>query len=766
VRRPLRAIAVVVILAAAGWLQVNADAFEDLLHDAVRPEEAAPVELLPLQVEERWLVMVIEFPSRPSGAGRDSARAEAMLTGENAADEYLFEMSGGTTSLEVFVNPIVHTAAANPSIYGADRDGERDSGTGDDDPDGLVTEAVESNLASVNTSRFDLDGDGRLDRLLILHTGRAQENGGSSSDIWSHFSFLMDPVVVNGTEVAHYTMASFESGLGTILHEMVHQMGAIDLYDVHSEVSTSNWNGVGDWDIMASGNWNGNGRTPALPMAATLRLIGADRDFTLDQQTLSSGPYTFNLTPLSAGGMTVRIPLADGEWVWIEHRGDIGFDRDLPGNGVLVSQQDDGAGDLMSNEVNADPEMPWLRVIEADGDDGLVRAADEGTQSDTFDVGKMFGSDGVTIRDRSGRLVGWNATVVSLNDSVATITINPVENRTNATLPRSPIELMGEETIPITFHSVESCMPWIDLVSSDGRSVQLIGARELSSDEETFNLEWLDPVEAPESGTLRGSIGCGNQSSVDIDASWHIVPHRLITETWVGEIHWQKQSEVTIPLAFEGNGSRRYQVVVEGPLERIATTTLDQRLGESSNITLIIDPSSLLSPGMLAEGEVVLVDEVGIERRISMTTTAVDDEPDDAFSWFREPANTITVLLVLLALTIGSSSDGRRRGQTEPDIPSMRRVGHLSSAHEAMSMVQAGWMPPRHEVPGEVFDAVESNDLLLDHHNEESMERVTEQGVDSPVSSTEFALGGNSVMTPEDGGENLNLDDFDPYATS
>ena len=43
--------------------------------------------------------------------------------------------------------------------------------------------------------------------------------------------------------------------LGVLVHEMLHQMGAVDLYDVHSDAPTRNWHGLGDWDVMASGNW-------------------------------------------------------------------------------------------------------------------------------------------------------------------------------------------------------------------------------------------------------------------------------------------------------------------------------------------------------------------------------------------------------------------------------------------------------------------------------------------------------------------------------
>ena len=64
------------------------------------------------------------------------------------------------------------------------------------------------------------------------------------------------------------------NGFGTILHEMMHQFGAYDLYPVHDSGYSGSWKGIGVWDIMASGNWNGGGDTPSLPTGPTMAAIG------------------------------------------------------------------------------------------------------------------------------------------------------------------------------------------------------------------------------------------------------------------------------------------------------------------------------------------------------------------------------------------------------------------------------------------------------------------------------------------------------------
>ena len=147
--------------------------------------------------------------------------------------------------------------------WGEDSPEMRDSGAEGRGVEGLVEDSVSALLTGVNLSRWDYNDDGFGDRLLILHSGAAQESGAASETIWSHFSELQNPVELGEWTISHYTISSLYSGIGTVVHEMLHQMGALDLYDVHSDLPSSTWKGLGDWDIMASGNWNDNGRNMA-----------------------------------------------------------------------------------------------------------------------------------------------------------------------------------------------------------------------------------------------------------------------------------------------------------------------------------------------------------------------------------------------------------------------------------------------------------------------------------------------------------------------
>ena len=202
---------------------------------------------------------------------------EDLFTGEFSANEYISQMSGGDSSLNETLIPGVWQSPYPESYWGKDSNSERDVGENGGGAKILAEQTILSLMNDMNLSKWDLDGDYVIDRLLILHSGQPQEIGGPSSSIWSHFSPFDDPIKIGDFTFEHYTMASVHGGVGVLIHEMLHQMGAVDLYDVHSDSPTKSWHGLGDWDIMASGNWLGDGDRPSLPSASTLNIIGASR---------------------------------------------------------------------------------------------------------------------------------------------------------------------------------------------------------------------------------------------------------------------------------------------------------------------------------------------------------------------------------------------------------------------------------------------------------------------------------------------------------
>jgi M6 family metalloprotease-like protein len=685
----LRVILAVAILLGGQWLAEQPDIYEPIF-DAIRDEVIVnddPI-IVPMQAEERWLVLLIEFPDDGSGPGEDVARAEALLSGTNSAKTYFAEISGGQSTLFADVQSTIHMARYDSTAYGQDDGDKRDAGTADTGgPAGLVAEAMESTFEELDISIYDLDGDGWVDRLLVLHTGGAQEDDGGPDAIWSHYAPINQGIKVGDVYIGSYTMASFDSGLGTVIHEMFHMFGAVDLYDVHSDAPSNEWSGVGDWDIMASGNWNGNGRTPALPTSATLELIGAIEPLDISIGTSGAENQSYVLVPHVSPWGTVRIEIAPGEHIWMETRVNSGFDRDLPGHGVLVSQQDRNRGDLSNNEVNHDPDIAYLKIVEADGDGGLTLGDDEGAAGDVFTSGS-FGASGIEIRDGRGRLVPWTVTVSDVDNLGANITISsPGRGHAEVLPPLSPVRLLGNERLPVQYTAYEDCLPWAQVTSTDGRIVSLVDAHQIAAGESaSFDLVWSEGASPGTSGLIEGTLGCGiNNPATDVEIAWRLVLNRLIPTHHEDIIPVNGQSAVAFELDFDGQGLSAYDVVIEGPLSRIATTELSQALGDGSILTIQVNPAGLLSPGMLAKGKIQLYDEDGLAGEIEITLQA--QPPGDVggwLMWLAEPANNIKVVSILLALWAISGVSRKKSGPPKDEMVVRRPTGRLRGAVETL----------------------------------------------------------------------------------
>ncbi|RZD50485.1 MAG: hypothetical protein CXT65_02040 [Methanobacteriota archaeon] len=641
-----RVVLAAAILLMGVWANLNSDVIDGWVDDGIAVQSDEPVSLVGLQEEEEWLIVRVQFPGKPFS----QSKADSMLRGAGSAASYIEQMSGSDSSLIITEVSEIWTSPHPEGHWGADSTDERDIGV-----TSLIEESVEALLVGIDLSRWDFDNDGTVDRLLILHSGGAQESGSGANAIWSHMSWLDEPFEIGDWSVSHYTIASLDSGIGTVVHEMLHQMGAHDLYDVHSDLPSSSWNGLGDWDIMASGNWNGNGAVPSMPGAATLDLIGAKRSTLVDGDIGGS----FVLGPISDGGIGLAIEIAPGETIWITLRADSGFDSALPGHGIIVEHSDDNNGNAPDNLVNTDPENAWVKIIEADGDDALQRSRDSGSVGDAFSVGDEFGADGMMIRDNRGRLVTWSATVVTISSESATVEIEPKgESSVEVLTPRGPIQFISGELTYARITASQACTLEVSLSTTQEYIDIPVG---------TYDIEILgNPSSTSDSGSVRGTIGCEGEVKTNIDLDWFLIGHRLSIEELYVVVAWESSSSVELMLEYEGEEERTYSIAVEGAAARIATTSTPISLFPGDSIILDIEPDGLMEPGMIARGNLVLSDSHGSELRIPLLLEAESPFTGDGWvAWLAEPSNGLLVICVLLAISIVSG--GRSQLQLPPE---------------------------------------------------------------------------------------------------
>ena len=641
------------------------DVIDDWLSNTIQTQNSSNEEILVgIQENENWLIIPVSF----QGDNFDLDKAQSILESEGPASSYIGQISAEQSILNATILDEVWISNYNINFWGEDSESGRDSGSDGAGVDNLVENAVKDMLSGRDLSPWDFDNNGIVDRLLILHSANPQEISGGSSSIWSHMSGLDNPVKIGKWSINHYTIASTKSGVGTIVHEMLHQMGAFDLYDVHSSLPTSNWNGIGVWGIMASGNWNGNGNTPALPSSSTLELIGIERGILVDPNYGGN----FTLSPISDGGNYLNLIIGPGENIKITNRGNYGFDTSLPGHGILVEHQDTNNGDTGSNLVNTDSKNAWLKIIEADGDDALIRNKDSGSGGDVFTDGDIFGntdtSNGMIIYDNRGRLVSWSASVEYLGNDDYLISITPIINtdKINIITPRQPVELLNQESLFVEVDNSEVCDFKIQIQTHNGNVINQT-VEKLPIGVISVPVMKIDET-YPLSGNIIGTMGCDSNFR-QIDLRWHNVGHRIISDSFFLMIDHDKENTYSILPEYDGDSSRFYNIEIQGAASRIATLEQSQNIIPGDEIEVSVDPDGLLLPGMIARGELVLVDNFGIELRIPVTFEAKSTLNSNViFSWLAEPGNGLFMISILLAISIISGgSSGKKNVSDESE---------------------------------------------------------------------------------------------------
>jgi len=648
---------IILLLLGSVFSFSNDSLIEDWLKNNTIVTDSDEVEILSVQEEERWLVLTVDFRDTTMDQTEIISEATAILTPE--AYDYFFELSSGTVSVEVEVHDQTIIASEELAFYGTDYGVERDSS-----PDGshlpmiLAEEVITASRNDIDWSRYDLDDNKKVDRLLVLHTSVGQESGGNSNRIWSHFTTFQEPIdLPNGYVAEHYAMASLGSGVegfGTAMHEMMHQMGAYDLYPSDGQ-QTSIWKGVGDWDIMASGNWNDDGKTPALPMSSTLETIGLNSYQILDFDWVNYDGYcqaqTINYQPSEDFLPDYKIEIDQGEYVWIEYRGGNAFDAELPGNGVLVSYQDTTIDGFDDNELNINNKRPYLKIIEADGNNNLLSGSNQGQASDLFANGSSFGSQGIEIRNHDGVLVDWYAQVTIDNDVEIVFKSDSCVSDFTVDLPDHAITNLLNEPISIIAESTVGCSIDNNLASTDGRLVTITPTVIIANQPTVLEISFNSAAQHNTKTRLFGYLVCsGEARNLDIELlSLSIIPQNSQYNSNVPVV---SLSTVTIPINSVGTGSHVFSYKIDGPLSRIADSQQTLTVtGDADFLVLDIDPKGLLTNNMIVNGAVELMDSNGNQWTITVTLTA-ESGPSNSIRDYINPGQLIGLALLFGALWV------------------------------------------------------------------------------------------------------------------
>jgi hypothetical protein len=128
------------------------------------------------------------------------------------------------------------------------------------------------------------------------------------------------------------------------------------------------------------------------------------------------------------------------------------------------------------------------------------------------------------------------------------------------------------------------------------------------------------------------------------------------------DVSTSKSTDISIELEIEGDGSRAVELFVEGPLSRVAIIQESAVIQEGSSITLTVEPNGLLTPGMLARGEIIIVDDLGKVERVDVEVTGeAIAGTADVIRTFRDPASLTLIVCLLVALWVVLGIDKKQK---------------------------------------------------------------------------------------------------------
>ena len=267
-----------------------------------------------------------------------------------------------------------YTASDSMAYYGSHAiiDGGEQN---DAHPAEFIAEAVDSASAEVDYSNYDWDGDGIVDQVFVIYAGNAEAQGAAPETLWPHewtLETLNKEFIYNGVKITTYGCAAElkgsgteekkeMDGIGTACHEFSHCLGIPDMYNTEDQNASF---GMGYWDVMDSGSYIDNSRTPAGYTSYERWFSGwlqptelkGDKTQITGMKPLAQSPECYIL--YNEGNKN--------EYYLLENRQNIGFDTKLYGHGLLVVHVDYDQETWQENKINVDPEHQRLTIIPAD----------------------------------------------------------------------------------------------------------------------------------------------------------------------------------------------------------------------------------------------------------------------------------------------------------------------------------------------------------------------------------------------------------------
>ena len=229
---------------------------------------------------------------------------------------------------------------------------------------------LEADKMGLDFSKYDMNNDGFVDFLFVVFAGHGQAQGGPYDSVWpamqdlsnyvfDYFDGLQLGVAACSCELKGGQGTELD-GIGTICHEFSHILGLADIYDT----SGQGGHGMSHFDIMDVGSYNDNQVTPSGYTAMDKYTLGW-----LDPIVLDESRYDVTLEPFDTSHQAVFIVNPDNpdEYYTLENRRQQGWDKGIPGHGLVISYCHYDKKHWKRNTVNAlAAGYEHVRIVAAD----------------------------------------------------------------------------------------------------------------------------------------------------------------------------------------------------------------------------------------------------------------------------------------------------------------------------------------------------------------------------------------------------------------
>ena len=331
--------------------------------------------------KRRGLVLLVNFKDEKFKIDNPKATYQKFFSQRGYNDygmtgsvsDYFYDQSYGQFDIDFdIIGPL--ELDKEMSYYGAPSGDRNDSKPAD-----MIYEACVKANDQVNFADYDWLGQGRLESVFVLYAGYGQNYGADPNTIWPHEwkishgkgqALQLDGIIIDtyacscelaGTPDFTAAYGLQLDGIGAACHEFSHCLGIPDFYDTNNAGGIY---GTGRWDVMCSGSYNNNSRTPAGYTSYERMFAGWLTPTELNTMTRIEGMKALASDPEA---YILYNDANKNEYYLLENRQPTKWDAALPGHGMLVLHVDYDQEAWKNNDVNASSSRQRMVIIPADG---------------------------------------------------------------------------------------------------------------------------------------------------------------------------------------------------------------------------------------------------------------------------------------------------------------------------------------------------------------------------------------------------------------